>query len=356
MASGVEGRDACTIAASPLDSSPAPSRARRPRAGPGDEVEQVGRGGRIADDRDRVARGRVLQPQVHPDFLGSGRADVDIRPDQHDVGADVLADALQRVGAKLSASESPSSIFMRATFSPGMVRSRSPALSSVVNISPSAVDSQALSARPERFLKPSTATDRRILVEDAAEDAADRSWDRSQPRAPQPAPITSAAIAAAAPFPPRAWRTRGIRRSRRRRSAGGYVRRARRALDVGPHRVEILVALRRFLLERLVDDRDNRGIEARTDLRERRRRLEHDLADHRERRVSLERLLIREQLIADRADRVDVAAMVRVPHELFRGHVVGRADALRESRDVGLQAPRDAEVDDLQQRRPRHRP
>jgi hypothetical protein len=99
--------------------------------------------------------------------------------------------------AKLSASDSVSSIFMRATFSPGMARMLSPALNSVVNISASAVDNQAASARPDRFLKPSTATDRRILVEEPAEGATD-GVERSQSRAPHPNPSTTAATTAAA--------------------------------------------------------------------------------------------------------------------------------------------------------------
>ena len=63
--------------------------------------------------------------------------------------------------ARLSASERESSTFIRPTFSPGIVRSRPPAASSVVSISASAVESHAASRWPERFLKPSTATERR---------------------------------------------------------------------------------------------------------------------------------------------------------------------------------------------------
>jgi hypothetical protein len=107
--------------------------------------------------------------------------------------------------------------------------------------------------------------------------------------------------------------------------------------------------MRRVLLERPVDDRDDGRIDARADLRERRRRLEHDLSDDAERRIPLDRLLIRQQLIADCADRVDVAAVIHLPHEEFGGHVIRCADALGESRDARLQASRDAEVDDFQQ-------
>ena len=52
---------------------------------------------------------------------------------------------------------------MRATFSPGMARSFSPAPSSVVSMSARAVESHAASACPVRFLKPNTATERRDL-------------------------------------------------------------------------------------------------------------------------------------------------------------------------------------------------
>ncbi len=64
-------------------------------------------------------------------------------------------------GARLSASDTPRSSFMREMVSPGTVRSWSPAASSVVSISERAVDSHAEAAWPERFLNPSTATDRR---------------------------------------------------------------------------------------------------------------------------------------------------------------------------------------------------
>src|SRR2546427_2142326 len=50
---------------------------------------------------------------------------------------------------------------MRATFSPAMARICSPAVRSVVSISANAVESHAASGRPDRFLKPSTAIDRR---------------------------------------------------------------------------------------------------------------------------------------------------------------------------------------------------
>ncbi|MGA9902316.1 MAG: hypothetical protein WCD02_03855 [Terriglobales bacterium] len=50
---------------------------------------------------------------------------------------------------------------MRATISPGTVRSFSPAPNSDANISDKAVDTHAVSERSERFLKPRTATERR---------------------------------------------------------------------------------------------------------------------------------------------------------------------------------------------------
>src|SRR4029077_2998817 len=66
---------------------------------------------------------------------------------------------------RISRSGSESSILVRATLSAGIVRNCSPAASSVVSQSASAVESQASSVRPERFLKPRTATDRRGIAE-----------------------------------------------------------------------------------------------------------------------------------------------------------------------------------------------
>jgi hypothetical protein len=85
------------MAASPLDSSRTPSRPRMP-APARDEVEQVGRGRRFGEHRDRVPCDGVLQPQVQPDLLGAAHACVDVRADQYDIGADVLMDPLERVG------------------------------------------------------------------------------------------------------------------------------------------------------------------------------------------------------------------------------------------------------------------
>ena len=65
-------------------------------------------------------------------------------------------------GGRLSISDRPRSIFVRAMVSAGTVRNCSPAASSAVNISESAVEIQAVSWRLERFLKPSIATDGRI--------------------------------------------------------------------------------------------------------------------------------------------------------------------------------------------------
>ena len=65
--------------------------------------------------------------------------------------------------AKLSASASARSSFMRTTCSPGTIRSFSPAASSVVSMSEKAADNQTASGRCERFLKPRTATDRRTV-------------------------------------------------------------------------------------------------------------------------------------------------------------------------------------------------
>src|ERR1700674_2015863 len=56
--------------------------------------------------------------------------------------------------ARLSASGSARSALARATFSPGTVRNLSPAASSVVSISASAVDSQFWFLSEPQFLKP----------------------------------------------------------------------------------------------------------------------------------------------------------------------------------------------------------
>src|SRR6202047_5669711 len=61
----------------------------------------------------------------------------------------------------LSASDSERSFFVCATSSPEIVRNFSPAASSVFNISDNAVESHASSDLPDRFLNPSTATERR---------------------------------------------------------------------------------------------------------------------------------------------------------------------------------------------------
>ena len=125
------------------------------------EVEQLRFGARLRDGRDHLAGGRVLHAQVEPQPFARLLALAPVRA-QTTRSVPRLARTRASVsGARLSASVSDSSTFMRATFSPGMVRSRSPAASSVLSISDSAVESHALSARPDRFLKPSTATERR---------------------------------------------------------------------------------------------------------------------------------------------------------------------------------------------------
>ena len=73
-----------------------------------------------------------------------------------------LRTCVRVAGTRLSTSERPRSIFVRATVSSGTRRNCSPAPSSAVNISDSAVEIQAVSRRLERFLKPNIATDGRI--------------------------------------------------------------------------------------------------------------------------------------------------------------------------------------------------
>src|ERR1700722_12735915 len=55
---------------------------------------------------------------------------------------------------------------MRATLSAGMAQTCSPAVSSVINQSERAVESQSSRELPDRFLKPSTATDWRMLADE----------------------------------------------------------------------------------------------------------------------------------------------------------------------------------------------
>src|ERR1700724_4151303 len=73
---------------------------------------------------------------------------------------------------RLSASDSERPFFVCATSSPEIVRNFSPAASSVFNISDSAVESHASSDLPDRFLNPSTATERRTGTEAALEGVA----------------------------------------------------------------------------------------------------------------------------------------------------------------------------------------
>ena len=140
--------------------------------------------------------------------------------------------------AYMSASASASSNFMRATFSPGMVRSASPAASSVVSISANAVESHTASARPVTFLKPSTAIDRRgALVGAAAPGLGPAGGDGSRQsttasptanatsKAP---PITRRHVPAAAPCSsaattsPARWNRSAGCRSRHRRIAASH--------------------------------------------------------------------------------------------------------------------------------------
>src|SRR6185295_17058320 len=69
---------------------------------------------------------------------------------------------------------------MRATFSPAIARICSPAVRSVVSISANAVDSHAASDRPDRFLNPSTAIDRRAGTVAAAVDRSDGELPRAR--------------------------------------------------------------------------------------------------------------------------------------------------------------------------------
>src|SRR6202161_4180560 len=71
---------------------------------------------------------------------------------------------LSVVRLKLSASGRERLSFICATLSPGIVRNWFPWLSSVVSISEIAVESHDCSDLPDRFLKPSTATVRRLYA------------------------------------------------------------------------------------------------------------------------------------------------------------------------------------------------
>lgn len=69
----------------------------------------------------------------------------------------------------LSDSAKFNSALMRATSSPGIIRSFSPAANSVLNIIGSPVVIQAASACPLRFLNPNTATEGRALTPESDE-------------------------------------------------------------------------------------------------------------------------------------------------------------------------------------------
>ena len=52
---------------------------------------------RVAHGRDRLSRRGVLHPQVKADALAAFLAHREVRPEHHEIGAEVAADARQRV-------------------------------------------------------------------------------------------------------------------------------------------------------------------------------------------------------------------------------------------------------------------
>ena len=195
--------------------------------------------------------------------------------------------------ASVSASGSERSTLIRATSLARDGRSFSPAASSVVSISDSAVETQASSGRPARFLKPRTAIARRGArtrrrppsARKAARGRRRGRPDRPPRRRARPPRRPSGAGAAA---PSAGSRGTGSPRSARHDVARGREAVRRIALEAAQDRL-------------LPDGRQIRRVPAR-----RGRRLLELLQRDRQRRVALERHAPGDHLVDHDAERVDV--------------------------------------------------
>ena len=236
---------------------------------------------------------------------------------------------------------------MRATFSPGIVRSCSPAASSVVNISENAVESQAASCRPDTFRKPSTATDRRAGACTSASRASDGGGTARH--APEERPE-------------RGHHHRQQRHAHRDARAIGARNRgdagAASSLTTSPARGK-RSAGRRSRQRRMVDSHD--GSRSGTSSPRRPGRLGQAAHRRRQRRGRRERTPPRDHLVHHEAEGVDVGRRRQIATlHLFGRHVVRRPENLAGHRRPGVGTARailrthgQAEVGDDNARWPR---
>src|SRR6267378_1589062 len=101
---------------------------------------------------------------------------------------------------------------MRATLSAGIARTCSPAVSSVISQSESAVESHASCASPERFLNPSTATDCRKLPPFESPPGPEEAWILVYLNAAKVTSANAAAKTALRRRPDRVYKSRKLRK------------------------------------------------------------------------------------------------------------------------------------------------
>src|SRR5207244_4254336 len=93
---------------------------------------------------------------------------------------------------------------------------------------------------------------------------------------------------------------------------------------------------------------DDRSLQIRTEPCQLNGLFSSDLVNDRDLRVAVEGPPIRQELVKDRPDREDIAALIDASaRHLLRRHVARRPDALREARQARLKAPSDPEVENL---------
>ncbi len=126
-----------------------------------DELEEIGFGTRLRHRRKRFSMRSVLELGIHPELVSGFRAEINVRAHHNEISSEPLFETSKRHRLIRISLPGREAHIASVTFSLGMMRSVSPAASSVDSISESATESHSISRRPVRFLKPSTASERR---------------------------------------------------------------------------------------------------------------------------------------------------------------------------------------------------
>jgi hypothetical protein len=135
------------------------------------------------------------------------------------------------------------------------------------------------------------------------------------------------------------------------RLRGGHGRKLEQALGEGSNVRQTTLGI---LFEAAQDDGVEPSIDVATELANRRRRPAQDLGAHLGYASPVERVLARQELVQEDAERPNVGAGVDVRrvHHLFGRHVPGRAETLRRVRESATpfvgETLGDSEIEDLQ--------